>query len=102
MRAATTWFFIASLALGCSSNNSPNTTTDCAPDGSCPAGYVCRTSDNTCQLQGVVDAAPPDMRPPDVRLPPDAMPGAAPDTTITSGPPALGNSSSVHSPSPPT
>ncbi len=92
----TAYVALALLALACSSkDNSNNNLDDCAPDGSCPAGYQCRVSDNTCQLAGSVDAAILDMRlpPPDVM--PDAMPGAAPNTTITTAPPPLGNHASV-------
>jgi hypothetical protein len=55
----------------------------CGPGGTCPQNFQCNPVDNLCYRSGTI----PDARPGDA--------GAAPDTTITGMPPALGNMATV-------
>ncbi len=95
-----TLWILALSAAACQSSGGSGGLQNCNPDGTCPAGYVCRQSDNEgVPGTGGTDAHPVtiDVRPPDAMIvlpPPDANP-MVPDTTITAQPPALGNDATV-------
>ncbi len=94
-------FLLLLTTTACKTTDDNSGLQDCNPDGTCPAGEVCRQSDNKCVpgSGGTPDAHATtiDVRPPDAMVippPPDANP-MVPDTTITSQPPALGNDATV-------
>ncbi len=98
-----TTLVVSVMATACGSNNSSGQTTDCGPNGECPAGQVCQTSTNVCvEGENTVDAMPFGL--PDAPIPVDAVPtppdaaapdAAPPDVTITTQPPSIGNHATV-------